>query len=108
MSVFIAVIVLGSHTSIGGSMQATTDVKDQEDKKRKDGTPRPLGNAASQILMAVGYMLLALDVPGSLYIGSIILGLCYGVRLAVLAPIAELFGEKNYGLIYNILILKYL
>ncbi|KAK0583149.1 hypothetical protein LWI29_033910 [Acer saccharum] len=72
----------------------------------KAGTPRPLWNAASQILMAVGYMLLALDVPGSLYIGSILLGLCYGVRLAVLTPIAELFGEKNYGLIYNILILN--
>ncbi|TXG64778.1 hypothetical protein EZV62_011772 [Acer yangbiense] len=73
---------------------------------KKAGTPRPLWNAASQILMAVGYMLLALDESGSLYIGSIILGLCYGVRLAVIAPITELFGVKCYGQINNILMLN--
>ena len=57
--------------------------------------------------MAVGYILMALAVPGSLYIGSIIVGICYGVRLAVTVPTAsELFGLKYYGLIYNILILN--
>ncbi|TXG64776.1 hypothetical protein EZV62_011770 [Acer yangbiense] len=70
------------------------------------GAPRPLWNAASQILMAFGYMLLVLDVPRSLHIGSIILGLCYGVRLAVIAPITELFGVKCYGQINNILMLN--
>ncbi|TXG64777.1 hypothetical protein EZV62_011771 [Acer yangbiense] len=73
---------------------------------KKDRTPRHIWNAASQILMAVGYMLLALDEPGSLYIGSIILGLCYGVRLAVIAPITELFGVECYGQINNILMLN--
>lgn len=74
---------------------------------KKAGTPRPLWNAASQILMAVGYILLAMALPGSLYIGSIIVGLCYGVRLAVTVPTAsELFGLKSYGLLYNILILN--
>ncbi|GMI83514.1 MAJOR FACILITATOR SUPERFAMILY 1 [Hibiscus trionum] len=71
------------------------------------GTPRPLWNAASQILMAVGFLLMALAVPGCLYIGSIVVGLCYGVRLAVTVPVAsELFGLKYYGLLYNILILN--
>ncbi|KAI3988992.1 hypothetical protein MKX01_033028 [Papaver californicum] len=70
-------------------------------------TPRPLWNAASQVLMAVGYIILAIALPGSLYIGSIVVGVCYGVRLAVTVPTAsELFGLKNYGLIYNILILN--
>lgn len=74
---------------------------------RKAGTPRPLWNAASQIVMAVGYVLMALAVPGSLYIGSIVVGICYGVRLAITVPTAsELFGLKYYGLIYNILILN--
>ncbi|OIV99555.1 hypothetical protein TanjilG_17365 [Lupinus angustifolius] len=74
---------------------------------KKAGTPRPLWNAASQILMAVGYILLAMAMPGSLYIGSVIVGLCYGVRLAITVPTAsELFGLKYYGLIYNILILN--
>ncbi|KAJ0077012.1 hypothetical protein Patl1_36061 [Pistacia atlantica] len=45
---------------------------------KKAGTPRPLWNAASQIIMAVGYILMALAVPGSLYIGSIVVGICYG------------------------------
>lgn len=50
---------------------------------------------------------MALAVPGCLYIGSIIVGLCYGVRLAVTVPIAsELFGLKYYGMLYNILILN--
>ncbi|KAJ9550126.1 hypothetical protein OSB04_014171 [Centaurea solstitialis] len=74
---------------------------------KKAGTPRPLWNAASQILMAVGYILMAIAMPGSLYIGAIVVGICYGVRLAITVPTAsELFGLKYYGLIYNILILN--
>ncbi|KAK3028476.1 hypothetical protein RJ639_040045 [Escallonia herrerae] len=73
----------------------------------KAGTPRPIWNAASQILMTVGYIVMAMAVPGSLYIGSILVGICYGVRIAVSVPTAsELFGLKYYGLIYNILILN--
>lgn len=69
--------------------------------------PRPIWNAASQILMAIGYILLAMAMPGSLYIGSSIVGICYGVRLAISVPAAsELFGLKYYGLIYNVLILN--
>ncbi|VFQ82983.1 unnamed protein product [Cuscuta campestris] len=57
--------------------------------------------------MAVGYITLAMALPGSLYIGSIVVGICYGVRLAVTVPTAsELFGLKYYGLIYNVLILN--
>ncbi|CAA2997574.1 NUCLEAR FUSION DEFECTIVE 4-like [Olea europaea subsp. europaea] len=71
------------------------------------GTPRPIWNAASQILMAVGYVIMAIAMPGSLYVGSIVVGICYGVRIAVSVPTAsELFGLKYYGLIYNILILN--
>lgn len=50
---------------------------------------------------------MALALPGSLYIGSIVVGICYGVRLAVTVPTAsELYGLKYYGLIYNVLILN--
>lgn len=57
--------------------------------------------------MAVGYIMMAIALPGSLFIGSIVVGICYGVRLAVTVPTAsELFGLKHYGLIYNILILN--
>ncbi|KAK4757195.1 hypothetical protein SAY87_007322 [Trapa incisa] len=74
---------------------------------KKAGTPRPVWNAVSQVLMAVGYVIMAIALPGSLYIGSVVVGICYGVRLAVTVPTAsELFGLKYYGLIYNILILN--
>lgn len=74
---------------------------------RTRAIPRPLWNAASQVLMAVGYIVMALAMPGSLFIGSVVVGICYGVRLAVTVPTAsELFGLKYYGLIYNILILN--
>ncbi|KAK8518694.1 hypothetical protein V6N13_018032 [Hibiscus sabdariffa] len=75
---------------------------------KRGGTPRPVWNAASQILMAVGFLLMALAVPGCLYIGSIVVGICYGVRQAVTVPVAsELFGLKYYGMLYNILILNF-
>lgn len=49
--------------------------------------------------------LLAMAMPGSLYIWSIVVGICYAVPLAITLPTAsELFGLKYYGLIYNILI----
>ncbi|GAB4838503.1 hypothetical protein Ancab_028049 [Ancistrocladus abbreviatus] len=74
---------------------------------KRAATPRPLFNAASQILLAVGFVVMAIGVPGCLYIGSILVGMCYGVRLAVTVPTAsELFGLKYYGLLYNILILN--
>ncbi|KAI3984995.1 hypothetical protein MKX01_004763 [Papaver californicum] len=74
---------------------------------KNHATPRPLWNAASQIPMSLGYVVLAMALPGSLYAGSIVVGICYGVRLAITVPTAsELFGLKYYGLIYNILILN--
>lgn len=57
--------------------------------------------------MAVDYVVMAVGMPGSLFVGSVVVGICYGVRLAVTVPTAsELFGLKYYGLIYNILILN--
>lgn len=57
--------------------------------------------------MAVGYIIMAVALPGSLYIGSIVVGICYGIRLAITVPTAsELFGLKYYGLVYNVLILN--
>ncbi|XP_020238013.1 protein NUCLEAR FUSION DEFECTIVE 4 [Cajanus cajan] len=96
-----------SLTSIWGFFGRIISGSVSEHFIKKAATPRPLWNAASQILMAVGYILLAMAMPGSLYIGSIIVGICYGVRLAITVPTAsELFGLKYYGLIYNILILN--
>lgn len=57
--------------------------------------------------MALGYIIMAMALPGSLHIGSILVGICYGVRLTITVPVAsELFGVKYYGLLYKILILN--
>jgi hypothetical protein len=101
------VSIFVSLTSIFGFFGRIVSGSVSEHFIKKSATPRPLWNAISQILMAVGYILLAMAMPGSLYIGSIIVGICYGVRLAITVPTAsELFGLKYYGLIYNILILN--
>ncbi|KAJ4876849.1 Major facilitator superfamily protein [Raphanus sativus] len=101
------VSIFVSMTSIWGFFGRILSGTLSEHFLKKAGTPRPLWNAASQILMAVGYLLMAFAVPNSLYIGSMVVGVCYGVRLAITVPTAsELFGLKYYGLIYNILILN--
>ncbi|KAJ8765094.1 hypothetical protein K2173_010577 [Erythroxylum novogranatense] len=101
------VSIFVSLTSIWGFFGRIVSGSVSEYFIKKVGTPRPLWNGASQILMAVGYLLMALALPGSLYVGSVVVGICYGVRLAVTVPTAsELFGLKYYGLIYNILILN--
>ncbi|XP_057874178.2 protein NUCLEAR FUSION DEFECTIVE 4 [Cryptomeria japonica] len=74
---------------------------------RKAGIPRPVWMAVSQVVMIVGYITMAIGMQGSLYIGSMVVGICYGVRLSISVPTAsELFGLKYYGLIYNFLILN--
>ncbi|KAJ8624713.1 hypothetical protein MRB53_033243 [Persea americana] len=104
---YVDVSMFVSLTSIWGFFGRIGSGSISEYFIKKSGTPRPLWNAASQILMAVGFVIMAMALPGSLYIGSIIVGVCYGVRLAVTVPMAsELFGLKYYGLIYNILILN--
>ncbi|KAL3539075.1 hypothetical protein ACH5RR_002441 [Cinchona calisaya] len=73
----------------------------------KFATPRPIWNAIAQVIMSIGFILMAINIPGSLYMGSVVVGVCYGVRLACTVPIAsELFGLKYYGLIYNVLVLN--
>jgi MFS family permease len=71
------------------------------------GIPRPALLALSQLVMVGGYAFLAVGIEGSLFVGSIVVGICYGVRLAVSVPtVSELFGLKIFGLMYNVLILN--
>ncbi|KAF8377814.1 hypothetical protein HHK36_031199 [Tetracentron sinense] len=104
---YVDVSIFVSLTSIWGFFGRIASGSVSEYFIERAATPRPLWNAASQILMAIGYIVMAMALPGSLYIGSIVVGICYGVRVAVTVPTAsELFGLKYYGLIYNILILN--
>ncbi|XP_019172024.1 PREDICTED: protein NUCLEAR FUSION DEFECTIVE 4-like [Ipomoea nil] len=73
----------------------------------KVAMPRPIWNAVSGLLMIIGYVVMAVGFSGSLHIGSMLVGMCYGARIAVTVPVtSDLFGLKCYGLLYNILILN--
>ncbi|GLJ55059.1 hypothetical protein SUGI_1181760 [Cryptomeria japonica] len=101
VSVFVSLI------SISGFFGRIASGSISEHFIRKAGVPRPAWMAASQVVMIVGYITMAVGMQGSLYIGSVVVGICYGVRLSVSVPTAsELFGLKYYGLMYNILILN--
>lgn len=96
-----------SLTSISGFFGRLLSGSLSEYYIKRYGTSRPRWNAASQILMAIGYAVMAMAFPGCLYIGSIVVGICYGARVAITVTVAsELFGLKHYGLIYNILLLN--
>ncbi|KAJ4762260.1 Major facilitator superfamily protein [Rhynchospora pubera] len=66
--------------------------------------PRPIATAVAQLLLAVGHFLFATAWPGTMYIGTLLVGLGYGAHWAVIpATASELFGLKNFGSIYNFL-----
>eukprot|EP00850_Spirogloea_muscicola_P000893 SM000003S11138 [mRNA] locus=s3:1140980:1144673:- [translate_table: standard] len=73
---------------------------------REMALPRPLVQLGAQALLAVGHLCFAFAVPGSLYVGSLLVGMCYGVHWAVMpATASELFGLAHFGLIYNFIAL---
>lgn len=74
---------------------------------RTSGLPRPAWMGISKLFMIAGYLYMGAGGPGSLYIGSIIVGAAYGVHITITVPTAsEMFGLRNFGLMYNILVLN--
>ncbi|KAL4192352.1 hypothetical protein AMTRI_Chr06g171500 [Amborella trichopoda] len=64
--------------------------------------PRPFTIAIAQLVMAIGHFLLAMAWPGVIYVGTLLIGLGYGAHWAVIpATASELFGLKNFGILYN-------
>lgn len=68
--------------------------------------PRPVTMAAAQIIMAIGHMLFAVGWSGSLYIGTLLVGMGYGAHWAIIpATASEIFGLRNFGTFYNFFIM---
>ncbi|XP_008811023.2 protein NUCLEAR FUSION DEFECTIVE 4-like [Phoenix dactylifera] len=66
--------------------------------------PRPLVLTIVLLLSCAGHLLIAFGVPGSLYIASVIIGLCFGAEVPLFfAILSEVFGLKYYSTLYNIL-----
>lgn len=64
--------------------------------------PRPLALSITLVVSCIGHILIAFNVPGGLYVASIIIGFCFGAQWPLLfAIISELFGLKYYSTLYN-------
>ncbi|XP_020570811.1 protein NUCLEAR FUSION DEFECTIVE 4-like isoform X2 [Phalaenopsis equestris] len=63
---------------------------------RDHAYPRPLALAVSQGVMAVGHFFIGMGLPGSLYVGTLVIGLGFGAHWAI-APAAasELFASRK-------------
>jgi hypothetical protein len=73
----------------------------------KDHTyPRPAALAVFQLIMTIGHLSIGMGWPGSMYIGTLLVGLGYGAHWAVVpATASELFGLRNFGALYNFITL---
>lgn len=68
----------------------------------KRGWPRPLFMIFTLATMACGYIVIASAFPGNLYLGSVIVGVCYGSQWSLMPTIAsEIFGVLHLGTIFN-------
>ncbi|MED6216300.1 hypothetical protein PIB30_006238 [Stylosanthes scabra] len=65
--------------------------------------PRPLMLSLVMLLSCFGHILIALGVPNSLYLSSVIIGFCFGAQWPLMfAIISEIFGLKYYSTLYNL------
>ncbi|GJV38653.1 nuclear fusion defective 4-like protein [Tanacetum coccineum] len=66
----------------------------------KYGLGRPLFISLTQAAMVVGHLIIGSG--GSLYVGSVIVGVCYGSQWSLMPTItSEIFGVKHMGTIFN-------
>ncbi|PKA55293.1 hypothetical protein AXF42_Ash003930 [Apostasia shenzhenica] len=68
----------------------------------QEGYPRPIFMALTLALMSCGHGIISSGLPGSLYVGSVLVGVCYGSQWSLMPTItSELFGLKHFGTIFN-------
>lgn len=66
------------------------------------GWARPLFIVITLATLTFGHLIVASDFPGNLYIGSIVVGICYGSQWSLMPAItSEIFGVRHMGTIFN-------
>ncbi|KAK6924934.1 Major facilitator superfamily [Dillenia turbinata] len=66
------------------------------------GWARPIFMAITLAAMSIGHVVIASGLPGALYAGSILVGVCYGSQWSLMPTIAsEIFGVQHMGTIFN-------
>lgn len=68
----------------------------------KKGWARPLFMTVTLATMTGGHMIIGSGFPGNLYVGSVIVGICYGAQWSLMPTISsEIFGVLHMGTIFN-------
>lgn len=68
----------------------------------RHGWARPLFIIITQAMLSIGHVVIASGFPGNLYIGSVIVGVCYGSQWSLMPAItSEIFGVGHMGTIFN-------
>lgn len=66
------------------------------------GIARPLFMVITLAAMVFGHIIIAMDFPAALYIGPVLVGICYGAQWSLVPTIAsEIFGLKSFGAVFN-------
>ncbi|CAJ1975233.1 unnamed protein product [Sphenostylis stenocarpa] len=66
------------------------------------GWARPLFMVITLMIMSIGHAVISSGLPGSLYAGSVLVGICYGSQWSLMPTItSEIFGVGNMGSIFN-------
>ncbi|CAB4311314.1 unnamed protein product [Prunus armeniaca] len=66
------------------------------------GWARPLLMALTLATMAAGHIVISSGFSGNLYVGSILVGICYGSQWSLMPTItSEIFGIRHMGTIFN-------
>lgn len=69
---------------------------------RQKGWARPLMIAITLATMTAGHLIISLGFSGNLYMGTILVGICYGAQWSLMPTItAEIFGVRHMGTIFN-------
>ncbi|MED6122702.1 hypothetical protein PIB30_042330 [Stylosanthes scabra] len=66
------------------------------------GWARPLFMVISLVVMSIGHLVISSGMQGALYVGSVLVGICYGSQWSLMPTItSEIFGVGNLGSIFN-------
>lgn len=66
------------------------------------GYARPLFMAITLVTMSIGHAVISSGLPGALYVGSVLVGVCYGSQWSLMPTItSEIFGLRHFGTIFN-------
>lgn len=66
------------------------------------GWARPLFMVITLATLTFGHLIVASGFPGNLYIGSVMVGICYGSQWSLMPTItSEIFGVRHMGTIFN-------